>query len=39
MPPPDQFDNRWYSIGAIVLVILLAVVLVALYYSMAPTTI
>jgi hypothetical protein len=39
MPPPDKFDDRWYSIAALVLVILLVVVLVVLFYSMAPTTI
>jgi len=39
MPPPGKFDDRWYTIGALVLVILLAVVLMWLYQVMAPTTI
>jgi len=30
MPPPDKFDERWYLIGAIVLVTLVVVVVVAL---------
>ncbi len=37
MPPPDKFD--WYTIGAIILAILLAVFLVWLYQVMSPTTI
>ncbi len=36
MPPPDKFDDRWYLIGAILLVALV-VVLVALFQLFAPT--
>ena len=39
MPPPKKVDERWYTIGAIVLAILVAVFLMWLYQVMPPTTI
>ena len=39
MPPPDKFDDRWYTIGAIILAILVALALMWLYRVMPPTTI
>jgi len=39
MPPLDRFDERWYTIGAIILAILVAVVLMWLYQVLSPTTI
>ncbi len=37
MPPPDKFD--WFVVGAILLAILVAVVLMWLYQVLSPTTI
>ena len=39
MPPPDEFDERWYTVGAIILAILVAVFLMWLYQVLSPTTI
>ncbi len=36
---PDKFDERWYTIGAIILALLLAVFLMWLYRVLPPTTI